>query len=613
MSAFDDKYSIKTCKSYWSPIRERPSVKAVTAIAFVWLMTSTMQYCSAQNLREWQSRSGSTLMAKLVGQSGDTVQLLDSKGKEYLLKTEKLSDVDRRYLKLQEIIPGDRNQFEAISKHLDGLKTAPVSTIEVLTKLAKEFPTAPYAPLWAGVAVAVARNEPERASTLFRDAAKRIKEQQKSDPSRHRRTLVAYHNNLAICYLKRKDLDSAGDEFLKAFELMEIMPHVLLHNVRQMIELAGDGAAFKLNASAKSKIVEALAKHSKNLSKVQMQPGWYFSLDLQPPDSLGSELAVLGISPPNQVLEIIASGSGIVCAPGHILTVRPNITNPNRPASLITIAVAKQDASWVLTPVQRVIEDPSASELAMLVVDQLDLKPAYFVSASHIPTGELMILGHQRGPEILQAGMKSEKGDFQGFEDQNKIFKTSAVVGLENRGGACVDPTWRVVGLAWHGETGNSSKGVCYSVDAIRDWMGLYVQSVSLNTATGSGTKEQRDSLRRSVVPILVWGKNQDLQDSLYSRFQDEGNLNDLLVIRDEWCVTCSGKSFVGCRVCRGTRQVQTGTTKVQAAFDQITRTPIFVDVPTKSPCETCQGVGKLRCPHCKNGKLEGGPGIAKR
>ena len=345
MSAFDDRYSVKTCKSYWSPIRERPSVKAASAIFFVWLMTSAIQFSSAQNLREWQSSTGSTLLAELVGQSGDSVQLLDSNGKEYRLKTEKLSDIDRRYLKLQEIIPGDRNQFEAISKHLDGLKTAPVATIEVLTKLAKEFPTAPYAPLWAGVAVAVARNDLERASILFRDAAKRIKEQQKSDLSRHRRTLLAYHNNLAICYLKRKDLDSAGDEFLKAFELMEKMPLVLLHNVRQMIELASDGAAFKLTASAKSKIVEALAKHSVNPLKVQMQPGWYFSLDLQPPDSLGSELAVLGIDPPEQGLEIIASGSGIVCAPGHILTVRSNITNPNRPASLITIAVAKQDAS----------------------------------------------------------------------------------------------------------------------------------------------------------------------------------------------------------------------------------------------------------------------------
>ena len=56
MSAFDDRYSVRTSKRYWSPIRERPSVKAASAIVFVWLMTSTMQYCSAQNLREWQSK-----------------------------------------------------------------------------------------------------------------------------------------------------------------------------------------------------------------------------------------------------------------------------------------------------------------------------------------------------------------------------------------------------------------------------------------------------------------------------------------------------------------------------------------------------------------------------
>ena len=284
-------------------------------------MISKMQLVSAQNLREWQSSLGSTVIAELVSQSGDTVQLMDSNGKEYRLKLEKLSDLDRRYVKLQEMIRADRSQFKEVSQHIEVLKATPMASIDILTKIAKDNPTATYASLWAGVAVAAALNEPERAATQLREALKSIKEQQKIDPSRHRRTLVSYYNNLAICSLRSKDFESASDEFLKAFEVMEKTPPVLQHNLIQMRELLP-------GVTTKNKLLRALEKLPAMESKIKMQPGWYYSLDLQPPDSLGNELPVLGIEPPTPSLELIASGTGVVCAAGHVLTVRQVVTHP---------------------------------------------------------------------------------------------------------------------------------------------------------------------------------------------------------------------------------------------------------------------------------------------
>ena len=109
----------------------------------------------SQHPREWQSSAGTSIVAQLVSQTSGKVQLIDLNGKEYSLTQEKLSELDRRYLRLQEIIQADSRQMEALANHIDTMKTAPQSTIEIMTKLAKEYPNSPYASLWAGVAIAV--------------------------------------------------------------------------------------------------------------------------------------------------------------------------------------------------------------------------------------------------------------------------------------------------------------------------------------------------------------------------------------------------------------------------------------------------------------------------
>ena len=154
-------------------------------------------------------------------------------------------------------------------------------------------------------------------------------------------------------------------------------------------------------------------------SKFKMQPGWYYSLDLQPPDSLGNELPVLGIEPPAPSLELIASGTGVVCAAGHVLTVRQVVTHPQRPVNLVTVAVTKQDGSWLLVPVQKFVKGDSTTDLAILTVDGLDLKPACFNGNHDISKGELMVLGFQRGPEILNAGMKTGTTKIQSAFNRN--------------------------------------------------------------------------------------------------------------------------------------------------------------------------------------------------
>ncbi len=114
------------------------------------------------------------------------------------------------------------------------------------------------------------------------------------------------------------------------------------------------------------------------------------------------------------------------------------------------------------------------------------------------------------------------------------------------------------------------SRGECYSLSGIRDWMHSNAPTISLNTTSAESPKEQREYLRKSVAPILAWHKNQNSPNM------------DFGVLRDEWCIACRGKSIVPCRTCSGVRAIQPGTTKVQAAFNPINGTANYLDVPTK-------------------------------
>ena len=573
----------------------------LSAWAFLLLLTLQSPNAVSQHPREWQSSTGTTVVAQLVSQTAEKVQLIDPNGKAYSLPQEKLSYQDRRYLKLQEIVNSDIRQFEAVAKQIDTIKTTPQVTIEALTKLAKDYPISPYASLWAGVATAVALNDTDRATIHFRDAGRRIREQQKTDPNRHRRTLISFHINLAICFLKKKDAESACEEIVHAFELAKEPPSVLRHNGNQLAELTREGLGLKVPPALRNKLVAAIAKAAAQPSKAELQTGWFYSLDLEPAESLGAELSLIGSEPPGIDLELIATGTGVVCATDHILTVAKTVTHPYYEPHVLTAAVPNAEGGWTLMPVNNCVMGDGKSDLSLLRVDNLPLKPVTFHEPNDKASGDLSILGFERGADILKTGMKSENGSIKKSEVQSPVFQTTATVDAGNRGGACVDSSWRVVGINWQRSSDKGARGECYSMSGIRDWMLSNAPTTILNTALADSPKEQRENLRKSVVPILAWHKNQNQQNLQFG------------VLRDEWCIACRGKSIVPCRTCSGTGAIQTGTTKVQSAFNPINGTANYVDVPTKKTCDTCDGRGKVRCTFCEKGKLPGGTGSAKK
>jgi len=324
------------------------------------LVTASIVHAEeSASMREWEAASGQLVRARLVSHSIETGRIvlkLDELEKNVEMDIGKLSDTDKKYLAAKGFQPEDQRQFEMLGPHLESLRDTPGTTIEVLKEIGKNYPTAPYANLWAGVALAAGINKPEEALKELTRARDRVLKQQAQDPALHRRTLGAIFNNMAICYIKLYKPDLAADKFLDALEQVERTPPILAHNIRLLREISENKSSpLEMNESNKKEIIKALARLPIEDPKKKLQLGWYYTLEMDVPFGQGNELSVDGVLPPDISLELISSGTGIVIAPGYVLTAKPIVMNNMRPATFATVAVPSTKDRWVLKPARQVI------------------------------------------------------------------------------------------------------------------------------------------------------------------------------------------------------------------------------------------------------------------
>jgi tetratricopeptide (TPR) repeat protein len=328
-------------------------------LVFMMLSASLVQAEESASMREWVAASGQLVRARLISHSVETGRIvlkLDESEKDIEMDIGKLSDTDKKYLAAKSFQPEDQRQFEMLGPHLEALRDTPETTIEVLKEIGKNYPTAPYANLWAGVALASGVNKPEEALKEFARARDRVLKQQSQDPSLHRRTLGAILNNMAICQIKLYKPDLAADKFLDALEQVERTPPILAHNIRVLREISENKrSSLEMNESNKKEIIKALARLPIEDPKKKLQLGWYYTLEMDVPFGQGNELSVDGVLPPDVSLELISSGSGIVVAPGYVLTAKPIVMNNMRPSTFATVAVPSTKDRWVLKPARQVI------------------------------------------------------------------------------------------------------------------------------------------------------------------------------------------------------------------------------------------------------------------
>jgi hypothetical protein len=326
------------------------------------------------NFREWFAKNGRSTVGILesfdLDRADPIVRIRKRDANIIEFSLNKLCDADQAFVRLQQINAEDRTQFELVADHIEALRTTPRSVAGILQQIAKDQNRSPYADVWSCIAYAAGDNDQEKAISACRAAIKRIKEQRNLDASRHARTLSAAYNNLGICYIKQRDGDSAAKQFVSALNELDYVPPILSHNISHLLEMKDKPGGLRLEHGSVVALQRALAGRRVLEPKKKMQLGWYYSLDLDVPQGLESELSVAGILSPDPTLELIGSGTGIVVAPGYVLTVRSAVTHPDRSAFLTTVGVPldpvagnakyedakrSRSAQWKQLPARRVI------------------------------------------------------------------------------------------------------------------------------------------------------------------------------------------------------------------------------------------------------------------
>lgn len=645
----------------------------VATFLFILNLVSLAAIGHSQSVRTWQSpANGKTFEGTFVDYKEPTKEEKQSDengntrlGKVTILRTKDnkqssfdldlFSDVDKRYVATQYFSKNDSKQFELVAGQIEALRQSNDSVIAILKALDSQYPTAPYASLWAGVALGAAKNDAEQALRMCKKSIDRIRKQRELDDSRHKRTLAAAYNNSAICYIKDLKPSSACRQFILALRCADRTPAVVAHNIRTFYDLAtkGEIGGLKLEANDLKQLASAMAELPLEDPKRKFAPGFYYSLDLDVPLGSESESSVVGIVPPDSSLELISSGTGVVCAPGFVMTIRDAVTHPSRTAYLATVAIPSTDERWELKKARKVliaepkIKDVSGSrsstffessgnggssatfqtdfvitnpkdgtphaEFALLQFEDLKIAPAPLLDGNVTHGMAIELVGFERGPEMLK-GTKSKNAKVLDTSNRDRWIIDQWVSG-GLRGSPVIDEKYRMVGIASRTLTAQQSVdlglknqttavGECLSLNSLKEWFSTTTKTADLKFEDNDAPGADRDRIQRAIVPVFVWGRRNDNEQSnrIYSEFYYDDEIVRKLVLRDEWCFRCDGKGSLKCQICLGTGEVPNGTQTVQSGMT--VQGPRFIEIPKKGPCPNCQAQKRVKCNECQGGRL---------
>ncbi|MDG2222582.1 MAG: hypothetical protein P8L85_14480 [Rubripirellula sp.] len=230
--------------------------------------------------RTWTTISGVTFKAVVVDVDPEVVMFRRSiDDRKASMKMDKLSDADQSKLLSFLYDRADAEQFQSAVKLIPAVQSDPAPAIVPLRKSHVRYVDSPYAGLWAAVCMGEGLNQTDEAARLLLQVIRRIREQQARDDQRHRVTLAAARNNLAICKIKAGEWDSAAIQLTQALEDAPQAFPVAIHNGRQLLSSTSEGRL--LDADARVKLEQALFKTEKVTSV--LSSGWYYSLDADRP------------------------------------------------------------------------------------------------------------------------------------------------------------------------------------------------------------------------------------------------------------------------------------------------------------------------------------------
>ncbi len=585
----------------------------------------------AQEKRVWHHKNWKA-EAVLVSQDTENCVLRGANNKELEFPKRFFSKDDQNYLRVQQLIADDREQWALVSEALPNLVSHPDVLANQLIVYHKKYPDSPYAGLIAGIARCVAKNEFKTAGVMFREVQRRIEIQREVRPNVHPLTMASSLNNEAVCRIKELKGGAAAASLLKAAEETRTAIPAVSHNGITLAKVAaGKESMIVLPQLSRTKLFDGLAASQAAYDTTGLPPGYYYSQLMDEPPPLVKPKSAGGASGGTTAARQVAAqvsfngrslatmGSGWVVAPQWVVTNR-HVAAPDLITSP-TIAVLDDpagSAQKIAADKVLVSTDP-ALDLALLHVPSLNRQPLPLVTAVPPQATQLMVLGY---PQATQFGLSlmTHSGVISKRMPGQPVIVTDAKVSDGNSGGPAVDQSGNVIGVAFARHLGGSSlmsqiveekRGLLVDSVAVTKWISSVQPSISL--AAPSSQKSDWPKLVKqispSVLPILIYADPADVAKlnsakSLQTIGQTGGAIDPEKVgmMRDHWCVACEGSGRVKCR----NRGCGNGVVSVpkRVVVGSGIGGPVYGTVREKQRCPVCSGRGAWDCKQCNNGRI---------
>ena len=585
----------------------------------------------ADDYEAWKSRQGGSIEAKFVDLREDSVRLVDRERRPRVVPLDALHPSSRSRALECWYDGRDREQFRMVRQHLAGINQRPEATSRILQGIHDAFPESPYAGLWASVGYSAGINDLRLAKRLLTQTIERLEAQRDALPGRHATTLASAYNNYALICLKETGATACAGQLVLATEQTPLMPPTVRHNAEQLLNLSTRGGArTELSVAKRTALTQAIARAEVNTVGGGDAAGWLYTLDVDVPrDEHGSARRISGIDPPHTVMEVVSTGTGVVVAPGIVVTAR-RVLEPDsgrRPAH-VTVATGQSgqwkslavktcmrtatrtvatggtliQTSWgdslMLTHFKFLPPRPGSieAELVALHVPGLNLKPIPVARQPVAEGVETWLIGFRRGPDMLDAGRVRLIGTADaGRED--RLRRTSHEIGGGQFGSPLLDDGGNVLGLI-AGLSPTAARGGCQFFDGrvVHHWFANNVPTSALKTPAPGGGGRVEDS-ESSIVPIIAWGAKPSM--TLQAQMSDGTAAGESLQIRDGWCMSCGGSGNFPCGCRNGTVSVKQ---RKQVSYSALSG-PVYGTVTKAKRCGDCRGRGFHDCPHCRDGK----------
>ena len=325
-------------------------------------------------------------------------------------------------------------------------------------------------------------------------------------------------------------------------------------------------------------------------------------------------------------------GTGFLVTPSLVVTNRKVVQSAENNLSY-TITQYPEDGKPTLVGGSVVKWSPVQDEdLAIIRLDRaVDSDPLRIIDndGNAVVGDEITVLGF---PETFSTGehLLASGGQIDDFDPRKSWFFLTADLLQGNSGGPCVDMHGNVCGVAFErdkddiltfgkrNERDYDVKGIAVSATPLVQFIKSVdadYQQLPPHADKVFNRQNLTDHIRPSVFLIKSW-KSPLARQRTVGQFGEEINAREIRNLEtatlkenrlypDLWCFTCRGGGSLKCTNPNCARGQIQERRRVVVGTDPNFGKKIYAYKRFFEKCPTCSGAGRIKCPHCIEGKLK--------